>query len=152
MDNNNQNIIDKLYHLIDIAEDGKYGYENAAKDVDDSKVRALFTHYADERKEYIRIMQDQIRSLGGEVKASDGGPIGSMHRTWMDFKSLITGGDRDPIFKICISGEEAAINAYRKAIDEPYMEGPVSEMIKGQCVGIENALKTLKEHLADESV
>lgn len=152
MENTNEAVISKLHHLIDIAEDGKYGYENAAKDVTDHKVRAVFTHYAEERKEYIRILQDHIQKLGGEYKASEGGPMGSMHRTWMDFKSLITGGDRDPILKACITGEESAISAYKKALGEPYITGATKDIISGQCVGIENALSKIKAHLVDESV
>ena len=152
MESNDQAIIDKLNHLIDIAEDGKYGYENAGQDVTDEKVRSLFLHYADERKEYIRILQEQILKLGGETKVSDGGPIGSMHRTWMDFKSLVTGGDRDPILKICITGEESAIHTYQNAIDESYITGTLRQIVEGQCVGIQNALAIMKAHLADESV
>jgi uncharacterized protein (TIGR02284 family) len=152
MENTNQAVIDKLNHLIDIAEDGKYGYENAAKDVTDDKVRSLFSHYADERKVYIRILQDQIMALGGEIKISEGGPVGSIHRTWMDFKSLITGGDRDPILNICITGEESAINAYKKALDNSYITGTTKDIIAGQCVGIENALSKIKAYLKDESV
>ncbi len=151
MENTDQPVIDVLNHLIDIAEDGKYGYENAAKDITDHHLKSHFTRYADERREYIRILNDQIIKLGGELKHSEGGPVGSLHRTWMDFKSLVTGGDRDPILKACITGEEAAVSAYKKAIENPIITGATMQIVAAQCQGIEDALKTIKAHLADES-
>lgn len=152
MENTDQPIINKLHHLIDIAEDGKYGYENAAKDITDDQLRAIFTNYSAERKEYVRILQEQVKNLGGETNTDKGGPLGSIHRAWMDFKTLVTGGDRDPILKACITGEEAAIRGYKTAIDEDYITGATMQIVASQCVGIENALAVLKAHLADESV
>ena len=152
MENNDQPTIDKLNHLFDIAEDGIYGYENAAKDITDDKFRALFHNYSAERKEYARILQAQILNLGGPVNTDKGGPIGAMHRTWMDFKTLVTGGDRDPILKACITGEEAAIRAYKSVLDEDYIIGASMQIVASQLIGIENALSVLKSHLADESV
>ena len=152
MENNDQPVIDVLYHLISIAEDGKYGYETAAKDVTDDRLKSLFHQYADERREYIRILQNQVRNLGGEIKPNDdGGPIGAIHRTWIDFKSLVTGGDRDPILKACITGEEAAVSAYKKAIENPIITGATMQIVAAQSVGVESALKIIREHLEDES-
>lgn len=151
MENTDQPAIDKLNHLIDLVEDGKYGYENASRDVSDEKLKQLFSHYAKERTEYARIMQTQVHNLGGVANIRDGDALGLIHRAWMDFKALITGNDRDPILNACITGEEAAIRAFKNAIDEPYISGATMQIIASQGVGIENALRTMKEHLADES-
>lgn len=151
MENNDQLVIDKLNHLIHLTEDGKYGFENAAKDNGDQKLNKLFMQFADERTAYIKILSEQVHNLGGEITLASGGPLGSIHRTWMDFKSLVTGGDRDPILKACISGEEAAGRGYKAAIEASYIQGATMQIIAAQYAGIETVLATLKQHLKDES-
>ena len=148
MEIKNQEVIEKLNHLIAIAEDGKKGYKNAAEDVDDPKMKALFTRFSDERASYVEQLQVQEITLGGSV-AEGGGPIGALHRVWMDMKSIFTSGDKDAIIKACITGEEAAVASYEEALKQDYISGKLREIVTEQLAGIKNALHTIQSQTAE---
>jgi len=150
MDNKNKEIINKLNHLIAIAEDGRLGYENAAKDVDDGEMKMLFSKFSSERAGYIAELRAQVKSLGGDAE-DDGGPLGAMHRVWIDLKSAFTSGDRNAIINACTTGEEAAISAYEGALKEDYIIGQTRTIIGEQLNGIKAALNSIKSHRATGS-
>jgi len=62
-------------------------------------------------------LQDLVQRLGGEP-ASHSTLGGTLHRQWVNLKSAITGRDDESILDECERGEDAAVNAYRKALSE----------------------------------
>lgn len=146
MENNTQDIIDKLNHLVALAQDGKEGYANAAEDVKDEEMKTIFSGLSSERGSYSSALRLQIKSLGG-TPDKDGGPLGTMHRAWMDIKSTFSSGDKNTIINTCITGEEAAIKAYEEALGETYITGVVRGVISEQLNGIRKAVETIKSHL-----
>ena len=50
----NEKAVERLNHLIAIANDGKYGYENAAEDIKDITLKQMFRQYSLERARYVR--------------------------------------------------------------------------------------------------
>ena len=77
MENQGQSLSGKISHLIAVAEDGKYGYENAAKDVKDEGLKSIFLRLSAERDGYITQLQQQLRELSGEEPKAMGGPVGA---------------------------------------------------------------------------
>ena len=148
MEIKNKEVIEKLNHLIAIAEDGKKGYKNASEDVDDPKMKVLFTRFSDERASYVKQLQVQEITLGGSV-AEGGGPIGALHRVWMDMKSVFTSGDKDAIINACITGEEAAVTAYEDALKNEFITRKIRDVINEQLSGIQNALQTIRSQSAE---
>lgn len=94
--------INTLEGLISILEDGKLGYTNAAEHVEDLIIKADFLEYARERALFIVELQDQINKLGKSTDTSGGGPLGALHRTWIDIKSSFTGGDTEAIINLVL--------------------------------------------------
>lgn len=147
MSDSNDKAIERLNHLVAIANDGKYGYENAAEDVMDITLKEMFRQYSLERARYADDLKKEVGKLGGSPD-SGGGPLGALHRTWMDIKSTITAGDREGILKTCITGEEAAVKAYTEALEEAYITGNTKQLISQQLSGIQFALNSIRS-LAD---
>ena len=143
MANENEKAIEKLNHLVAIANDGKYGYENAAEDVKDVTLKQMFTQYSAQRAGYAEDLKTEVTKRGG-TPDKDGGPLGALHRTWMDIKSTITSGDREAILKTCVTGEEAAVKAYTEALDEEYISTDEKQLISQQLNGIQSALNTIR--------
>ncbi len=135
--------IERLNHLIAIANDGKYGYENAAKDVKDITLQQMFRQYSLERNRYADEMKSEVAKLGGSPDKG-GGPLGALHRTWMDVKSTMTSGDREAILKTCITGEEAAVKAYNEALNNEHITGHLKQVINDQLSGIQFALNSIR--------
>lgn len=143
MSNINEKAIEKLNHLIAIANDGTYGYENAAEDVNDTTLKQMFRQYSIERSQYAEDLKREVSVLGGSPDKG-GGPLGALHRTWMDIKSTITSGDREALLKTCITGEEAAVNAYTEALNEEAITGNLKHLISQQLSGIQFALNSIR--------
>ncbi len=143
MENKYKETIEKLKHLIAIAEDGHQGYDNASSDVEDTDMKAKFSKFSAERAGYVAKLREYARSLGGDTDA-DGGPLGAMHRVWIDLKSAFTSGDRNAIINACTTGEEAAISAYEGALKEDYITGDLRTILTQQLDGIRQALSEIK--------
>ena len=147
MENNNKKITDKLNHLISIANDGKYGYKTAAEDVEDVTLKQLFMQYSTEREAYAEELKSRVASFGNSSDKG-GGPLGALHRTWIDLKSTISSGDREAILKACIIGEEAAVKAYKEALDDDYIDSNIRQIITTQLSGVEAALNSIRSLVA----
>ena len=151
MSDRNEKAIEKLNHLIAIANDGKYGYENAAEDVSDVTLKQMFRQYSLERAGYAEDLKKEVRKLGGSPD-NGGGPLGALHRTWMDIKSTLTSGDREAILQTCITGEEAAVKAYTEAVNDEEITGNTRQLVSRQLSGIQFALNSIRSLSASETV
>jgi len=133
-----------LEGLISILEDGKLGYTNAAEHVENPAMKTDFLEYARERALFIVELQDEINKLGKSTDTSGGGPLGALHRTWIDIKSSFTGGDTEAIINACITGEEAAIEKYKTALEENHLEYSQVSVVSKQLNSIQNTLSQIK--------
>ncbi|HEY1193443.1 PA2169 family four-helix-bundle protein [Flavobacterium sp.] len=136
--------IKTLEGLISILEDGKLGYTNAAEHVENPAMKTDFLEYARERALFIVELQNQINKLGKSTDTSGGGPLGALHRTWIDIKSAFTGGDTEAIINACITGEEAAIEKYKMALEENHLEHDQIYIVSKQLNSIQNTLSQIK--------
>lgn len=142
--NNNKNTNEKLNHLITIAEDGKEGYENAAKNVKDPAIKTSFLLFAQERSVYASQLREIVHQLKGEAEEEGGNSKGTMHRVWIDLKAIFTSGDTDAISNACITGEEAAIKEYKLVLDDAEIPESCKPLIGAQLSGIEEALASIR--------
>jgi len=147
MENNNHSTNEKLNRLIDIAEDGKEGYENAAKDVKDNAVKSSFLLFAEERSVYASQLREIVHQFKGEAEDNGGDVKGSMHRIWMNLKATFTSGDTEAIINACITGEEAAVKEYKSVLDDSLIPESIKPLIGQQLSGIEQALTSIKLHV-----
>ncbi|MBF4508491.1 PA2169 family four-helix-bundle protein [Flavobacterium sp. JLP] len=143
-DETTKEAVSTLEGLISILEDGKLGYTNAAEHVDSPAIKTDFLDYARERALFIVEIQDEINKLGKSTDTSGGGPLGALHRTWIDIKSSFTGGDTEAIINACITGEEAAIEKYKMALEKNELEASQVAIVSKQLNIIENTLTKIK--------
>ncbi|MBL0735521.1 PA2169 family four-helix-bundle protein [Flavobacterium sp. GN10] len=136
--------IKTLEGLISILEDGKLGYTDAAEHVENQAMKTDFLEYARERALFIVELQNQINKLGKSTDTSGGGPLGVLHRAWIDIKSAFTGGDTEAIINACITGEEAAIEKYKMALEENHLEHDQVYIVSKQLNSIQNTLSQIK--------
>jgi len=130
--------------LISILEDGKLGYTNAAEHVDSPAIKTDFLEYARQRALFIVELQDEINRLGKSTDTSGGGPLGAIHRAWIDIKSSFTSGDTEAIINACITGEEAAIEKYKSALEKEELDSNQIAIVSKQLNSIQNTLTLIK--------
>jgi uncharacterized protein (TIGR02284 family) len=143
-DDKREQKVDLLEGLISILEDGKLGYTNAAEHVENAAIKTDFLDYARQRAFFIVELQDEINRLGKSTDTSGGGPLGALHRTWIDIKSSFTGGDTEAIISACITGEEAAVEKYKKALESGDLDSNQVAIVSNQLNSIQNTLTLIK--------
>ncbi|WP_417942440.1 ferritin-like domain-containing protein [Flavobacterium sp. RS13.1] len=143
-DETTKEAVKTLEGLISILEDGKLGYTNAAEHVENPAMKTEFLEFARERALFIVELQDEINKLGKSTDTSGGGPLGALHRTWIDIKSSFTGGDTEAIINACVTGEEAAIEKYKKALEENHLDYNQVNIVSKQLNSIQNTLSLIK--------
>ena len=148
MENNNQKTNEKLNRLIDIAEDGKEGYKNAAEELKDANLKSSFLRFANERSTYASQLREIVNQLQGDAEGRGGDSIGSLHRIWIGLKAALTSGD-EAIINACITGEEAAVKEYKLFLDDSSIPESCKPLVKGQLNGIEQALQTIKSQIRE---
>lgn len=144
MENRNDDLIDEIKHLLHIANDGKEGYKTAAEDADSAELKAIFTTYSIQRSEFEMELKSCLQQLGSNSDNESGGPLGAIHRIWMDVKAAITSNDNHAILDACITGEKAAIEAYDKALANTNFPPEMREILMSQRTEINESLRNVQ--------
>jgi uncharacterized protein (TIGR02284 family) len=110
--------ISTLNNLIETLKDGEQGFRTAAEGLKDPQVRSLFQQFSRQRGDMARELQDAVRRLGGTPETSSS-VSGSLHRGWMNIKSVVTGADERAIVSEAERGEDVAKTAFASALKEP---------------------------------
>ena len=109
-------ILSTLESLIEINRDGQEGFRLAAENAKASDLKAVFGQYSTERAVMIGELQTLERQHG-KPDVDDGGTvIGSLHRAWINLRSVIALKNDQAILEEAERGEDAALDAYREAL------------------------------------
>ena len=111
----NTQAISTLNSLIETLKDGEDGFRTAADGLTDPQTKALFQQYARERGQMVQELQAEVRALGGDPEKA-GSMSGSVHRGWINIKSVVTGKNDASIIAEAERGEDVAKNAYAEAV------------------------------------
>ena len=132
-----------LNDLIRINHDRVEGYEKAAAQTKEDDLRSLFTNMSTQSRQFAGELEGIVRTEGGDP-AEGTTNSGKIYRTWMDVKATFGGDDRKGILASCEFGEDAAQTAYRSALKEDDVDGPVKQLIENQQVALKEAHDKIK--------
>ena len=136
-------IISTINDLIETLKDGQKGFKEAADAVKDPRLKSLFTEYSQQRSRFASELQTQARSVGEAEPETGGTTAGAMHRGWINLKSAITSGDDAAILAECERGEDAAVEAFEKAMRNE-LPLPVRDIVSRQFSEIKSAHDRIK--------
>ena len=139
MEDKNKKLVDDLNYLLTICNDGRYGYETAADDADSAALKSMFSGYSAERAGYARVLEQEIRNAGDEPDTG-GGPLGAVHRAWIDVKSALSSKDNKAVLGACVTGEKAALNAYNDILEKNDLPAELRAILNQQRRSVEDAL------------
>ena len=111
----NKDVISTLNSLIETCKDGEEGFRTAAEGITDPQIRALFGQFARQRGQIARELQDEVQGLGGDPEHA-GSLSGSVHRGWINIKSVVTGKNDQLIIAEAERGEDVAKAAFESAL------------------------------------
>jgi uncharacterized protein (TIGR02284 family) len=141
------NTISVLNELIQTCKDGSAGFQNAADNVKDVDLKPLFEKYAAQRREFAVKLQAMVAQLGGEAEDS-GSTAGVIHRGLMDLKAVWTDLDRKATLNECERGEDYAVKAYQKAMEDKSIHADALALIAAQYEDVKKAhdnIRTMRD-------
>src|SRR5258705_5167359 len=112
-------LIDSLNHLIRVCRDGQEGYLQAAEHVKSAWLQGLFQSFSTQREQFATELTNLVSGLG--VEPTSGTTVaGALHRTWIDFRTAVTGdgGNDAIILEECEHGEDVAKEAYETELNK----------------------------------
>ncbi|MCC6659264.1 MAG: PA2169 family four-helix-bundle protein [Phycisphaerales bacterium] len=106
---------EKVNGLIEVLHDGAKGFRSAAERVQDPTFRSKFQEFARQREQFIAELKPMVAARG-ENPERHGSFSGASHRAWLGLRTALGAGDR-AIVNECERGEDAAVTAYKDALD-----------------------------------
>lgn len=140
-----ENTIDILSDLIEINNDRVAGFEKVLADIDDSNVdlKTLFQKYATQSRAFSQELTALSAQRGGEAETGKSAS-GTLHRVWIDVKSIFGGSDRKSILNEAERGEDAIKHAYETALNEGGLSGEVLKKVTEQSREIHQAHNSIR--------
>lgn len=134
-----ENASGTIADLIEINNDRIAGFEKAIEDIEDENIdlKELFEGYAQQSRQNV----EELISISGSAAdlENEKSVGGTLHRVWIDIKSLFGGSDRGSILSEAERGEDAIKKAYEDALDDEQLSYNTIEIIRGQAQGINAA-------------
>ena len=142
----NEEIVEDLNDLVKINNDRIMGYEKAVEDTEDAQLDDLFRHYIIQSQNFRSQLADHIVRIDGlAVSDATTSDISSkIHRAWIDIKAAVTGKDRDTVLSSVEFGENAALDAYKDAIEKDHIPAYIKEDLMKQMGQLEDASERIK--------
>lgn len=131
--------ISTLNNLIETLKDGQQGYRTASEDISSSNLKSLFSEYSLQRSKFAGELQSLAQSLGESDPEDSGSVAGAMHRGWIDLKAALVTRDEHAVLAECERGEDVAVAAYRKALENTELPANVRDTIQSQSLEVKAA-------------
>ncbi|MEO6872263.1 MAG: PA2169 family four-helix-bundle protein [Chthoniobacterales bacterium] len=127
----NKEIISTLNSLIETLKDGQEGFKQSAEGVDDTQLKSTFDQLSLQRSKFAGELQNEVVKLGEPDPEDSSSASGAMHRTWINIKSAVTSRDRHAILAEAERGEDSAVAAYKKAMEQD-LSAPIRDIVSRQ--------------------
>jgi uncharacterized protein (TIGR02284 family) len=134
--------------LIEINNDRVAGFEKVIEDINDENVdlKSVFAEYAQQSRKNVQ----ELSAIAGSAPhlEDDKSVSGTLHRVWIDVKSLFGGSDRASILSEAERGEDAIKKAYQDALNNNELPFEAREIVSSQAQLINaahNRIKALRD-------
>ena len=121
--------ISTLNTLIATTIDSVTGYENSARDIENSRFAEIFRQRANERQQVVEDLRAEVRRLGGDPEDS-GSFLGKTHQRFEDLKAAITGQDEKAIINEVERGEDYLKAKFEAALNEGELSGEARSAVE----------------------
>jgi uncharacterized protein (TIGR02284 family) len=145
----NKNAVDVVEKLIETLKDGENGYKDAAQHAKRSDLQSYFNQQSAERGKFASELQGELTHLGKPAKKEAGSAVAALHRTWIDTKVALGGGDKT-ILESVEQGEDNAKANYQEALGGS-LPTNVAEIVRRQAASVQAAhdkVKSLRDSAA----
>ena len=107
--------VSHLQDLIQINIDSKDGFAEAAEEIKDDRIAALFRSVGQVRGKNADELQGLV-ALNNEEPVERGSIAAAFHRTWLNVRSKVTGGDNGAVLAEAERGEDHIKQQYEATL------------------------------------
>lgn len=141
--------ISVLNDLTEINNDRVAGFEKAIAEINDENVdlKAIFQEYSTQSRKFSQELTAIVAGYGEDIETGNS-VAGTLHRAWIDVKSLFGGSDRASILSEAERGEDAIKAAYKMALENGELTGEAFDTVSKQAEAIKaahDAIKALRD-------
>ncbi len=111
----NEQTVEAIQDLIQANIDSSEGFSEAAKEIEDTNLANLFTELGQQRRQLANTLQQHVQ-VTGERPRTEGTWLAALHRSWLDLRSKLNGGDAHVILCEAERGEDHIKHAYEEAL------------------------------------
>jgi uncharacterized protein (TIGR02284 family) len=122
---------DIVRNVVEVLHDGHKGFMDLSEHIKDPQVKTFIMKESQTRAEYA----SELETAAGLKREEKGTATGAMHRAWGDIKGKLGGGDHT-LLETAEQGEDAAKEAYEKALKENVVTGNVRQILQKQQIHI----------------
>lgn len=140
-------LLDELEEILEKNIDAERGYSKAAEKAENPALKRYFENKSRERREFNSDLKTQIKAAYSDFD-EDGSFTGSIHRTWMDLKSIFSANDDEAMLEESIRGDKAAVEEYDDVLEEESLPVGLRNLLLNQRTKIKTDLernKTLED-------
>ena len=119
----------KLNELLERTYDAEKGFKQAAEKVDNKTIKQFFMDRAKQRYDFGHELKAEIKAFG-QSPEKGGSAKGTLHRSWVDFKSLFSNNNEEAMLEEVNRGEKEAIETYNDILhDKEFVLPPSTESL-----------------------
>lgn len=145
--NTKNDLLDELEEILEKNIDAVKGYTKAAEKAESPSLKSYFETKSRERQEFNRDLKAEIKAAYSDFD-EDGSFTGSIHRTWMDLKSIFSANDDESMLEESVRGDKAAVEEYDDVLEEESLAVGLRNLLLNQRAKIKTDLernKTLED-------
>jgi len=137
--------VDILNDLIELNNDRVAGFEKVIADIKPENIdlKTLFQEYATQSREFSQELTALVARYSDDIETGTSAS-GTLHRAWIDVKSLFGGSDRASILAEAERGEDAIKKAYKEVLSEDELAPEVLQVVAEQAQTLQAAHDHIK--------
>jgi len=149
-ENIHKDLVNNLQGLLEKNYDAEKGFAKAMEDAKDGNLKRFLQQQARQRNKFATELDKEIRSLD-EKPAENGSAKGTLHRTWIDLKSAVSGNDDESVLEECVRGEKASMEEYQETLKKNRFPSNLETVLNSQLAEIKGTVAKVKtlEDLAE---
>jgi uncharacterized protein (TIGR02284 family) len=136
-------IAEKVASILEKSIDAEKGFKTAFENAIERSLKNYFFEKAKQRSSFINELELEISRTTGTTGDISGSITGDLHRTWMDFKSLVSSNNDEAMLEEAIRGEKAAKEEFENILDEEYLTLEIRNILSKQLEIIKHDLESI---------
>ena len=127
--------------VIQVLNDGATGFKDIGEHIKSESMKAFFMKQSQQRAAFAR----ELEAASGISPEVGGTAAAAIHRSWGNLQAPLGGGDHT-LLETAEQGEDAAKKAYKEALEDSSVAGPVRTVLQQQQTSIQASHDQVKAY------